>query len=123
ENHYPCVTTSYPGTVDQYDLPPVYRSTQVGQDFVARLVLEYSTTRVTEDPNLYELLSYIGYNLATWFTIGHIIWSLYALIRDAFCCSNKVAPESPRRVFSISQPVEIQPVVEVKESTDGESAS
>ncbi|PIO53765.1 hypothetical protein TELCIR_24887, partial [Teladorsagia circumcincta] len=28
ENHYPCVTTSYPGTVDQYDLPPVYRSTQ-----------------------------------------------------------------------------------------------
>ncbi|VDP06323.1 unnamed protein product [Heligmosomoides polygyrus] len=49
------------------------------KDFVARLVLEYSTTRVTEvlitkDPNLYELLSYIGYNLATWFAIGHIIW-------------------------------------------------
>ncbi|KAK6037373.1 hypothetical protein COOONC_25122 [Cooperia oncophora] len=76
KNPYPCVTTSYPGTVDQYDLPAVYRSTQ---DFVARLVLEYSTTLVTEvlvtkDPTLYELLSYIGYNLATWFAIGHIIW-------------------------------------------------
>ncbi|KAK5967878.1 hypothetical protein GCK32_013711 [Trichostrongylus colubriformis] len=103
----------------------MYRSTQ---DFVARLVLEYSTTRVTEvlltkDPNLYELLSYIGYNLATWFTIGHIIWSLYALIRDAACFSTKVAPESPRRVFAISQPVEVQPVVEVKETTDDASTS
>ncbi|KAK6036624.1 hypothetical protein COOONC_25871, partial [Cooperia oncophora] len=63
------------------------------QDFVARLVLEYSTTLVTEvlvtkDPTLYELLSYIGYNLATWFAIGHIIWSLYTMIRNALCCSN-----------------------------------
>lgn len=123
ENPYPCVTTAYPGTVEQYDLPLVYKSTQ---DFVARLVLEYSTTRVTEvlitkDPNLYELLSYIGYNLATWFAIGHIIWSLYSLIRDASCCSNKVAPKSPRRAFSISEPIEVQPVDDGKESTNDAS--
>ncbi|XGW19783.1 hypothetical protein V3C99_003541 [Haemonchus contortus] len=125
ENPYPCVTTSYPGMVDQYDLPPVYRSTQ---DFVARLVLEYTTTRVTEvlltkDPNLYELLSYIGYNLATWFAIGHMIWSVYRLIRDTVCCTNKVAPESPKRVISISEPLEAQVVVETKESPSDVDAS
>ncbi|KIH64073.1 hypothetical protein ANCDUO_05620 [Ancylostoma duodenale] len=76
ENPYPCEVTSYPGIIDQYDLPAAYQSTQ---DYVSRLVLEYSTMRVTEilvskDPSLYELLSYIGYNIATWFAIGHIIW-------------------------------------------------
>ncbi|VDL70585.1 unnamed protein product [Nippostrongylus brasiliensis] len=126
ENPYPCTVALYPGTLDQYDLPSDYQTTQ---DFVARLVLEYSTTRTTEvlitsDPTLYELLSYIGYNLATWFCIGHIIWSLYALIRDHICCccSNKVTPVSPRRAFSISHPVETQS--EAKDSAeDGESAS
>ncbi|RCN30414.1 hypothetical protein ANCCAN_23817 [Ancylostoma caninum] len=92
ENSYPCEVTSYRGIIDQYDLPAAYQSTQ---DYVSRLVLEYSTMRVTEvlvskDPSLYELLSYIGYNIATWFAIGHIIWSVYVLIRDALCCSNKV---------------------------------
>ncbi|VDO57220.1 unnamed protein product [Haemonchus placei] len=97
-------------------------------DFVARLVLEYTTTRVTEvlvtkDPNLYELLSHIGYNLATWFAIGHMIWSVYRLIRDTVCCSNKVAPESPKRVISISEPLEAQVVVETKESPSDADAS
>ncbi|RCN48146.1 hypothetical protein ANCCAN_05831 [Ancylostoma caninum] len=109
--------------IDQYDLPAAYQSTQ---DYVSRLVLEYSTMRVTEivvskDPSLYELLSYIGYNIATWFAIGHIIWSVYVLIRDALCCSNKVAPESSRRPFSISNPIEVQPVENGKESTEGDT--
>ncbi|KAL6729929.1 hypothetical protein Aduo_000938 [Ancylostoma duodenale] len=123
ENPYPCEVTSYPGIIDQYDLPAAYQSTQ---DYVSRLVLEYSTMRVTEilvskDPSLYELLSYIGYNIATWFAIGHIIWSVYVLIRDTLCCSNKVAPESSRRPFSISNPIEVQPVENEKESTDGDA--
>ncbi|ETN68852.1 hypothetical protein NECAME_05441 [Necator americanus] len=125
DNPYPCELTSYPGTVDQYDLPAAYQSTQ---DYVARLVLEYSTMRVTEvlvskDPSLYELLSYIGYNIATWFAIGHIIWSVYVWIRDIMCCSNKISPESPRRAFSISNPIEVQPIENGKESTDAEEAS
>ncbi|CAJ0593477.1 unnamed protein product [Cylicocyclus nassatus] len=110
DNPYPCAVTSYPGTIDHYDLPAAYQSTQ---DYVSRLVLEYATMHVTEvlvtkDPTLYELLSYIGYNIATWFAIGHIIWSIYAMIRDAVCTSNKVNPSSPRRVF-ISTPVEVIP--------------
>uniref|UniRef100_A0A0K0D0S8 Helitron_like_N domain-containing protein n=1 Tax=Angiostrongylus cantonensis TaxID=6313 RepID=A0A0K0D0S8_ANGCA len=75
QNPYPCQTVSYPGIIDHYDLPSVYQNTQ---DFVARLVLQYTTTQVTEvlktnGSNVYDLLSYIGYNIATWFTIGHII--------------------------------------------------
>ncbi|KHJ83925.1 hypothetical protein OESDEN_16368 [Oesophagostomum dentatum] len=92
DNPYPCALVSYPGRLDIYDLPSAYQTTT---DYVSRLVLEYDSTQVTEvlvtkDPNLYELLSYIGYNIATWFAIGHIIWSVYALIRDGLCSSNKV---------------------------------
>ncbi|KAE9420462.1 hypothetical protein Angca_002054, partial [Angiostrongylus cantonensis] len=95
QNPYPCQTVSYPGIIDHYDLPSVYQNTQ---DFVARLVLQYTTTQVTEvlktnGSNVYDLLSHIGYNIATWFTIGHIIWNLYTLVRDTLCSSQKIAAE------------------------------
>ncbi|KJH53276.1 hypothetical protein DICVIV_00587 [Dictyocaulus viviparus] len=116
--HYPCETISYPGIVDQYDLPSDYLNTQ---DFVARFVLEYGTTRVKEiitidDSNVYEILTFIGYNIATWFSIGHIIWSLYTLIWDTICCTNKIAPESNQQSFLNSNSIQIKPAGACKEN-------
>lgn len=45
ENERRCVFTSYPGQLDEYDLPDEYRN---NQDFIARLALQYDTMRVTE---------------------------------------------------------------------------
>lgn len=106
DNQRSCLITSYPGTIEGYDLPEEYRTTQVSckitdyivemfiqvsifQDYVSRLVLEYSTMRTTEilvskDPNIYELLSFIGYNMALWFTVGHILWYLENLFSFYF---------------------------------------
>lgn len=112
DNHRSCLITSYPGTIEGYDLPEEYRATQ---DYVSRLVLEYSTMRTTEilvskDPNIYELLSFIGYNMALWFTVGHILWSMF-WFATGLCCpkrqSNRVMPEI-RRKRSVSSP---EPIV------------
>ena len=45
ENERRCVMTSYPGQLDEFELPSEYQNTQ---DFVARLSLQYDTMRVTE---------------------------------------------------------------------------
>ncbi|CAB3407565.1 unnamed protein product [Caenorhabditis bovis] len=116
DNHRSCLITSYPGTIDGYDLPDEYRNTE---DFVARLVLEYTTMKTTEilvskNPNVYEMLSFIGYNLALWFTVGHILWTMF-WYASGLCCArtNKIRPETRRKSSHSSPrpplPVETQP--------------
>lgn len=45
ENLRRCLLTTYPGTMDEYDLPTEYQNSQ---DFVSRLSLQYDTMRITE---------------------------------------------------------------------------
>ncbi|VDM44798.1 unnamed protein product [Toxocara canis] len=76
QNHMPCSEVRYEGLIEEYNLPQDWQNSQ---DFFAKLTLAYDTMLVTEkltsnDPNFYELLNFIGYNVALWFSIGHIIW-------------------------------------------------
>ncbi|KHN80653.1 hypothetical protein Tcan_09886 [Toxocara canis] len=87
QNHMPCSEVRYEGLIEEYNLPQDWQNSQ---DFFAKLTLAYDTMLVTEkltsnDPNFYELLNFIGYNVALWFSIGHIIWSLFKMFRD-YCC-------------------------------------
>ncbi|ULU09259.1 hypothetical protein L3Y34_013988 [Caenorhabditis briggsae] len=114
DNQRSCLITSYPGTIEGYDLPEEYRTTQ---DYVSRLVLEYSTMRTTEilvskDPNIYELLSFIGYNMALWFTVGHILWSMF-WYATGLCCpkrtTNRIMPiVSRKRSVSSPEPIIVE---------------
>ncbi|CAI5438362.1 unnamed protein product [Caenorhabditis angaria] len=116
KNHRSCLITSYPGIIEGYDLPEEYRATQ---DYVSRLTLEYSTMRTTQiliskDPNIYELLSVIGWNIALWFSVGHILWSMF-WYSTGLCCGSgnktRVHPIETRK-RSVSSPTPIAVVNE-----------
>ncbi|CAD6195997.1 unnamed protein product [Caenorhabditis auriculariae] len=89
-----------------------------------RSTMKKTEILLSKDPNIYELLSYIGYNIALWFTIGHILWSLFAMSRNV-CCprSTKIVPGDRKRV-AISTPtpilVESTPATVIEETTEGE---
>uniref|UniRef100_A0A7E4ZS18 Uncharacterized protein n=1 Tax=Panagrellus redivivus TaxID=6233 RepID=A0A7E4ZS18_PANRE len=87
ESHVPCQRIEYPSSRDVYRLPSEYQSST---DYVSRLTVVYDSFTVTNysyvrNPNLYLLLSYIGYNAALWFTIGHIIWTVVTTPCDWIC--------------------------------------
>ncbi|TKR63481.1 hypothetical protein L596_027306 [Steinernema carpocapsae] len=76
--------------MDDYPLPAEYSSTP---DFVSRLSLSFDSLATTEvvlshDPNLYELLSYIGYNFAFWFCLGFAFWLILSKL-TSFCCPRR----------------------------------
>uniref|UniRef100_A0A914QM45 Uncharacterized protein n=1 Tax=Panagrolaimus davidi TaxID=227884 RepID=A0A914QM45_9BILA len=76
QSHTPCQTTEYPAEIERNSMP---REFQTSSDYVSRITVVYSSLEITNiaeerDPNFYYLLSYIGYNAALWFAIGHIIW-------------------------------------------------
>uniref|UniRef100_A0A914BZD2 Uncharacterized protein n=1 Tax=Acrobeloides nanus TaxID=290746 RepID=A0A914BZD2_9BILA len=110
-NFRPCQKTLFHGPIDYYDLP--VELTQNTQDFITKLTVVYESLMVTDtirtrSPSFYELLSYIGYNIALWFAIGHIIWSIIITPCNWFCQSNsKVGPTN----LSISTVKNPSPVV------------
>ncbi|CAI4229992.1 unnamed protein product [Auanema sp. JU1783] len=121
QNLRTCLRNLYPGTLDEYDLPSEYRNTQ---DFVARLTLEYTSMDIREvldskDPNLYEMLSFIGYNLALWFTIGYILWLLFAAASGLCCTGGRSRKVAPTRVPAVEAPIQAE-TEEVVEVNDGE---
>ncbi|KAK0428682.1 hypothetical protein QR680_010943 [Steinernema hermaphroditum] len=90
ENRLPCQLMDYPGTMDDYPLPAEYSSTP---DFVSRLAVSFDSLATTEvvlsrEPNLYELLSYIGYNFALWFCMGFAIWLIISKA-TSLCCPRR----------------------------------
>ncbi|KAE9554101.1 hypothetical protein FO519_002690 [Halicephalobus sp. NKZ332] len=111
--HTPCQLIEFPADIETADLPPEYRTTP---DYVSQLTVVYnsymaSSVVESRNPNFYQLLSNIGYNIGLWFAVGHIIWTLITTPCD-WCCgtsvlkSRKITPmenggfvhPSPRRV-------------------------
>ena len=46
---------------------------------MARITLSYESLVVTDvletyEMNFYDFLMFVGYNVALWFAVGHIIW-------------------------------------------------
>uniref|UniRef100_A0A0M3IAF3 Transmembrane protein n=1 Tax=Ascaris lumbricoides TaxID=6252 RepID=A0A0M3IAF3_ASCLU len=96
-NHIACTEVKYSGNIDHYILPQEFQTTT---DFFTKLTIAYETMLISErlkkiDLNIYELISSIGYNLAFWFSCGHIIWSLFRMCHDF--CSIKSTDETKKR--------------------------
>uniref|UniRef100_A0AC34G009 Uncharacterized protein n=1 Tax=Panagrolaimus sp. ES5 TaxID=591445 RepID=A0AC34G009_9BILA len=85
QSHTPCQTIEYPVEIERSSMP---REFQTSSDYVSRITVVYSSLEITNiseerDPNFYYLLSYIGYNAALWFAIGHIICNRHGRPRSA----------------------------------------
>ncbi|GMT31104.1 hypothetical protein PFISCL1PPCAC_22401, partial [Pristionchus fissidentatus] len=94
-NAFPCLRVAYAATPEPYNLPPSYTSSQ---DYVSRLTIDFASLATFEVAleraiPLYDMLSNVGYNIALWFAVGHIIWTICAQIRDIICKPTRIAPQ------------------------------
>jgi len=98
-SHTPCQLIQFPGDIVETDLPAEYTTTS---DYVSQLTIVYNSYMAysvvqSRNPNFYQLLSNIGYNIALWFAVGHIIWTLVTTPCN-WCCgepnpkSSKISP-------------------------------
>ncbi|KAH7721997.1 Protein DEL-3 [Aphelenchoides avenae] len=104
----PCQRVEFPSNTHEYDLPQEYRNTQ---DFVARITLSYESLVMTDvletyEMGFYDFLMFVGYNVALWFAVGHIIWSIVTTPCEWVCDSNKnkVTPKADTAVVATVKP-------------------
>ncbi|KAF8368272.1 del-3 [Pristionchus pacificus] len=99
-NAFPCLRVVYAADPEPFPLPASYTSSQ---DYVSRLTVDFAslaTFDVLQERSipLFELLSNIGYNIALWFTVGYILWLIFAQMREGCCKQARVSPMQPQPV-------------------------
>ncbi|GMR56429.1 hypothetical protein PMAYCL1PPCAC_26624 [Pristionchus mayeri] len=94
DNAFPCLRVAYSATPEPYPLPSSYTTST---EYVSRLTIDFASLATFEVLQeraipLFEMLSNVGYNIALWFAVGHILWTLFAEARDVCCKPVRVGP-------------------------------
>ncbi|KAI6178159.1 hypothetical protein M3Y98_00470700 [Aphelenchoides besseyi] len=105
----PCQQIEYSAQTSNFALQT---ESQTTTDFISSVAWSFNTLETidevrTQSPSLFEMLTFAGYNLALWFTIGMLIWMFFV----TSCCRS--------RVVSNSTPTKVAPALSLVNSSVG----